>query len=455
MSFIMLPMLILFILAEGFSLIPRAFVELVPGMFRLRDLFFVILPLCILYCFVSKRIEKLASSFTPFILIFCTLLVLNIVVANYNFTQSFWDGFITLRHYFLYMAFFIFVITIDSEKDLRRFFKLCVLVTVAIGLLSLVQYYFPQIRVLRYLEEGYYLQTYQGYDNKHFRDGVFRLRFPATHLSILVFCILLSQLVYPINANKPSKHSAFLSYKPELFGDGFKLFTLSFIIYLMFLTQVRMTLIGLLSVVFISILKGHRKRYKYFMIALVFLVIIIEVFLGAIGDKRTLIIDMRMIRLVSSSFTQAIEAEESSDPRYQQVLMYIEYFKKYPVFGAGTLQYQSPLSGKYGFAQSTDLGYVRLISEFGIVGLLWLLGLSIVFYRKSQHTLGLLKKTDNIGWIYSFTRGLQLYYLYQVVTFLTLPNFIFPTRILYVALALSLLEVSERITLSQSQAQSS
>lgn len=89
-----------------------------------------------------------------------------------------------------------------------------------------------------------------------------------------------------------------------------------------------------------------------------------------------------------------------------------------------------------------DVG--RLLRRFK-VGLLWLFTLSVVFYKKARQIAEHLIPWQKDDWLFSFVRGLQFFFLYLLISFVTLPQFITPMRIVYVSLVLALLEVAGRV----------
>jgi hypothetical protein len=430
----MIPLIIILLLTEGMALLPEQVVVPFPGLFRLKDTFLPIIVVFFAYILITGKLERLKSRFSPLILVFVFLIFFNVILANLHFGQPITDGFRVLRHYLFYLVFFVFVTFINTPKQFKRFVVGFTLLSLSFAVLSLVQYYMPSVEIFHYIEDAIYADD--GIAKSRFEE--FRLFNPALQLNVLSYFMALSFLLF--SEDRPGRGKALL---------GLFFLTL-FLFFVFFKMQSRMRLAGILLVTLVGVFQGRRLSFRVVAFALVILVLSYEVLTVAIGHKDIPTLrDTLIYSLFESGVLEATEVEKKGGGRLEQTLTYLKYASKYPVFGSGTLAPGSPLTRRFGLSPSSDVGYVRLLGEFGVCGIVWLGLLGFFFYTKSRQ---INKAVDDVtgeaGFYYCIVRGLQLTFLYYYVTFLTLPHFIWPKRIIFVALVLALLEVSGRRLLS-------
>jgi hypothetical protein len=78
-----------------------------------------------------------------------------------------------------------------------------------------------------------------------------------------------------------------------------------------------------------------------------------------------------------------------------------------------------------------------MFSQYGLVGLIWLAGLSLSFFRKGF----LLLRQSVVDEYRGIAIGLIGNFIYLLVSFITLPHFIDPDRICVVAINLALFQI--------------
>jgi len=152
----------------------------------------------------------------------------------------------------------------------------------------------------------------------------------------------------------------------------------------------------------------------------------------------------RLYKLTQTVFSAFDKKQDASiRDRFMQAEMYMHYFKKYPICGAGTLAFGSPLSKKYGLYNTSDLGYLKLLCEYGLIGMAWLVWLFVFVFRKSKVKLNDLNSMEGLPDIYSgIIYGTRFFYLYVLISMLTLPHFGRGHTVAYMAISIALLEIT-------------
>jgi hypothetical protein len=357
---------------------------------------------------------------------------MGIVMAQVHFGQPFLKGIIKLRQNFNFLLFFILMSSVYSERDLTFFVKGMSVIVCIVGVLSLIQYVFPKAPIFIGQEID---ALYSG--TKLLRYGEYRIIFPAASLAVLFYFYVLGDIIKTEKPNNLYLKCAFLMFLFSLF----------------YIQQTRARILPLIVVTIYGLFRCKKRFYKITATVIFFLFVCIQLFSFAISNKGLLSFQDSKIYKMVESVTNAFDTDESSiNARFNQVDMYLEYFKRYPILGAGTLEIISPLSKKYQLYNTSDLGYFKLLCEYGIVGSLWLCWLFIYIYRRTKKILN-----DNFlgggGIVAGITQGTRLFYIYIAISMLTLPHFARGGNLLYMMISIALLEIVYRLWISSNTIQ--
>ena len=418
-------LLLVVLMYEGFGLLPESLTVLIPGYFRMKDIIFPVFVLLCCFKFASLTVVfRRNTQASLIVLSFCLLLVLGIVMARAHFGQSIFTGFLKLRDNFNIILVFILFLLIDNEKDLSFVVRGLSLIVCVVGVLSVIQYFIPNVHIFSGKDiEGIYSGT------KLLRLGSYRLYFPAASLAVLLFCYTAGEIIIIDN--------------PKFFY--LKCTFLLFLFTLFFMQQTRARLLTLSVVSLIAIFMGKKVRYKIVATALVCLLVMIQLLFFSISGHGIISLkNSRIYKLTQTVFSVFDKKQEASiRDRFIQAEMYTSYFQKYPICGAGTLAFGSPLSKKYGLYNTSDLGYLKLLCEYGLVGMTWLVWLFIYVFRKSRVNLGDMNSLKDLPDIYmGIMYGTRFFYLYVLVSMLTLPHFSRGHTITYMGISIALLDIT-------------
>lgn len=422
---VLLAGLIIFILLDSFFMLPDNIIVPVPGSFRISD----ILAVIVIFTFIlfSNRIITIFQESTqPSLMVFgaCLLFIITAIMANVFFHQHFFNGLLSLRNNFIYLLFFTFLVLIDSEEKLRVFIKLSVLLITCVALLSIIQKCFPQAPIFNYKFIGE--ERYS--DVRHLRLGEYRLFFPHISFAFLFYFITLGDLL----------HTGF---------DKKYLFKLLFIILMVYIaisTATRVHVITMTIVTTVAFLTSRKKIYKITGIILLIIGICIQAFSFAVSEKGVAM--LKENRLAQVILSAKDLSQGSIEGRMFQHDMYINNFLKSPVLGVGTLRYNSRIHEvyrKHKFYRNNDLGYSKMLAEYGLVGMVWLLWVYIYIFKKTRKISRISFSGNAIPYPVIIARGVWLFFLYIVISSLTLPHFIEGYRIVPIVLSLVFLEIAD------------
>lgn len=421
---VFLSVLIIFIMLDSFFLLPDNIIVPVPGFFRISD----ILILIVMFTFIlfPNRIITIFQKYTQLFLIVicaCILFIITVFMANVFFHQPFFNGLLFLRDNFIYLLFFTFLILIDSEEKLKVFIKLSVILITCVALLAIIQKCFPQAPIFNYRFIGE--ERYS--DIRHLRLGDYRLFFPHMSFTFLFYFIMLADLL----------HTGF--DKKCLF----KLFFVILIIFSVISTATRVHVITMTIVTTVAFLTSRKKIYKIAGIVLLIIGISIQAFSLAVSKKGIAALEEN--KLVQIILSAKNVSQGSIGGRLFQHDMYMKNFLKSPVLGIGTLRYNSKIHEvyrKHKFYYNNDLGYSKMLAEYGLVGMAWLSWLYIYIFKKTRKISRISFSGNAIPYPVIIARGVWLFFLYIAISSLTLPHFIEGYRIVPIVLSLVFLVIA-------------
>lgn len=159
---------------DFYDLTPRGFI---PGLNQISDIGILLIFLGLIYYVLrGDRVLSLLNFFTFWVFFYLLLVLVQVSIASFYYSQSVVEGLVVARHQFYYLSFPLFMMMIDDVKDIKIIVKLLFVLGVVIFLLTLVNYFGPTI---------FYHQRAEGHGE---RAGVIRAYVPA--MEIFVFCAI-------------------------------------------------------------------------------------------------------------------------------------------------------------------------------------------------------------------------------------------------------------------------
>lgn len=426
---------IFFVLYEGFYLLPEKLV-VVPGVFRLSDAFFLILPIFGLL-FFQRILHSLFKEEAILVLSICALMFVAVLMAWLFFGQSFETGILVFRHHLNWLSFFLFVVLL---KDLDGVEKLLKLLTALVGIyvvLLLLTKYCPWLGIIQFSDK-YYSKNVGG-----LRFGDHRLFFPYADIPIFFCCLTLARVLFPAQDD---------SRLLQLLRIGFILL----VVYAILSTYTRILVVSMLAVTIYALFTSRRPILSLVAIGLIVGMVSIQSLSMAAGwGGVSLVEESKLGKMVMR--TSNLENEAG---RRAQFYMYVEHFLKSPLTGVGTLS-----SGKYDFAKNlplrtfkqfgffnaVDLGYMKMAAEYGLVGLAWIYWYYRYLYKRSRELLSWSAAGRGSPLAEAIARGHLYFLIYLLISGLTLPHFVTSNGITILALSLAILAVTHQAIKSRSE----
>lgn len=420
--------LLLFILYEGFYLLPEKFVVL-PGVFRLKDAILLILPV-FFFCFlpsVFRAFHRFGEE-TKWVFAACALVLLNPLMAQLFFGQSYLTGLLLVRHDLSYLTFFMFVLLLRPYADLDRLLRLLTILIGLYVLILLLTKYFPGLGLIHY-REGYYEEA-----SSMIRFEEFRLFFPYAGVAVLFYCITLARLLYA----------------PKTDSRWRKSWEFAFVLlvgYASLSTFTRGLVIPFLVATVYALFTSKRLLLRVAAISMVLSVLSLQVLaVGISGRGLSFLEDSKLGKMALQTGDLAPE-----EGRKFQLLVCMNNFIKSPLTGVGTLasgifslDRYAPMRTyrKYGFFSVGDLGYPKIAAEYGLLGLAWVIWFYSYLYRRTQETLAEALRRGDAPEAEAVARGLRYFLVLIIISGFTIPIFISMDRIPFIVLILALMAVT-------------
>jgi hypothetical protein len=396
-------LLIIFFANDLFYLVDPKFI---PGMFRISDFNIIFIFIGILYYLSSKDLNILPNFFSWWILFYLLLVLTQVSIASFKYSQSVVDGLISVRSQFSYLSFFIFLFALDNYKEIERFIDLLTAVAIILIIISLINYFGPAIYQHR-LSEGHGV-----------RSGITRAFIPGDH--ILVFTAIWHFFKH-VNTEKIVSFSLFL-----------------FIILLggLVFRQTRANLIAIFMVLFIMLIE--RRKFKLF-IGLGISVLLL------IGFTSIILHENILFDLLGSAYTELAGTEGKWGARVEQ------FEGSWYVFAENFLTGSGGLAIRHGWLEfrdeswAADLGYWVWLKFYGVPGIILLVLLIVVFTRKSLDAMRKLPPGKEYDLVYfSF-----YYFIAILISLVTLTYLTNESRIVMLCLNWAILaNLSQDITRS-------
>jgi hypothetical protein len=137
-----------------------------------------------------------------------------------------------------------------------------------------------------------------------------------------------------------------------------------------------------------------------------------------------------------------------------QVNMYLTQFARSPVTGVGNFAIGrfSKLEGggvlesykAFGFFNGSDLGYLKILAENGVIGIAWVAWWFIYFYRRGRQTLIIAEKMGGAPFAEVLTHGILYFTTYLLISAVTLPHWVHQNVITILPLSLAFMAIARR-----------
>lgn len=316
---------------------------------RTLDIGLLFIALGLLYYVLrpSSNIRPLANFFTWWVIYYLLLVVVQVSVASFNYSQSILDGMIAARYQLYYLSFPLFLLALNDLQKVQTFMKAFVMLAIALIVLSLINY------------SGLTLFYQQRAEGHGVRSGIVRAYLPA--MSVLAMAALWQFWVYLKDKRLFTVHLvAFLiCYGGVVFRQTRgRIIAVSFTLVMMLLAKRRY---GLLAVGVMLLLLGLAG----------------QAFLGS---------ESILVNTFESAYSDVAQGEGTWKARMLQMQASWTVFIDNFLTGSGGLVIRPTEAGwagwgdLYNVAFDADLGYWTWFKFFGYPGIVFLLALVLGFY---------------------------------------------------------------------------
>ena len=419
--------LMFFLYHEGFYLLPES-MTIIPGVFRMSDAFFVIIPFFsfgVLRTFSRYREESLM------VFSFCALMLLSCLMGQIFFPQTFLEGLLNVRRTFFWLSFFAFIPLI---RNLERAESLLKLLTFLVGIyvvMLLITKYFPDLGLIHPLKK--YYNTKGGL----VRFGESRFFFPYGTIPVMFYFLALARIIH--GSVKESNSARF-----------FRMSFVLIVIYAVLSSYTRGLVFPTLIASAFALFRCKKPLLKYAAVSFAILIISFQVLNMAMDDGGGSILNET--KLGKMLFKTGELAPETG--RMTQASMYITQVLKSPITGVGTFAVTRFAKYKdggvvetyktYGYFAASDLGYLKILGDNGLLGIAWVVWWFVYFYRRSSKTLKIAINFGNVPFIVVLVSGLQYYVVFILISGVSLGHFNHPGGITVQPLVLALMAIASR-----------
>lgn len=404
-SGIILPFFIFIIIGCFGFFNPETFLA-VKGIFKLRDVIFIIIILIFLLNLITKK--SLVIKKTPVNLIILSLILLTIFEIFYTlwlFDVSIISVVQTSRSYFYYLLFFPTLYFFIEKKELflalKSFLFFSIIGAALIIGATIFGHSFP---LPIYLESQLSTQNLSGL-------VVNRLYLPGATLVTMAFAIVF----WLILINNQIKHKLFFIFVTIFLGIAW-LFTFSRAGWIqMFVVMISPVLM----------VREIRKKYikKFLLIFFIFIIIIVSsnFFIGnnSFGwdffSKRVISIPNEIFGIEGTFGYRITESQFRFDALRDNYLLGLGFLHPKLVSDF----FKAPMDPQRQALAISDWGFFNLLINFGIFGFLWFLSMIILIHKRLKKIISELDST-----IYkSIAIGAFGYFWGAIISFITLGHF--------------------------------
>jgi len=420
--------LLLFVLYEGFNFLPDKLV-VIPGVFRISDSFFVILPLIILILALTQfRVFRKYDKESLLVLAMCVLLLINPLMSHIFFGQQYVKGLVLTRQNFFWLSFFVYVLVLTDMKKVETAINVLTILCGFYLIALIMTKYIPSLGLIHY-DPRFYNES-----GSLVRFGEFRLFFPYGTVPIFFYCITLARLLHAPETESLIKKTKWLAF-------------LVLVIYAILSTYTRSLVSSVLIVTIVGILLSRHQMLKlyavFFGCSFVFILLVGSSFSDG---EIPLIGDTKLAKMVTQQ--KNLQAESG---REFQAKMFLKQLVRSPFTGVGTL---APLRDtnwvmgdiasirKYGFFSGVDVGYPKIAGEYGVLGIAWVIWFLSYLYRSSRQTLSKAISLNNLPIAEAVARGHIYFMIYLLISGVTIAHYVHPYGLTIIAFSLAIMAVT-------------
>lgn len=376
-----------------FFLVPWAYVA---GGFDMRDLSLILIWAGTGWLlFSGAKYEALKHPLSLMVLLYLLLVAVHIALAQFNYDQSLRNGIIAARSQYIYVAFFLYVLVLDTPESIAKLLDYLSVIALVVLLLSVVNYFYPVV-----------FHNWRSVDWVVERGGIRRAFVPAMPLIGLASVWMMCRWV---DADKQRWKYAMMVLI-LLAGH--------------FFYQSRGPLFGVLtSILVIIILKRRFAELRY----ILFTATVAGVVLTFSLPNNLLLTPF------STAVEDVSEGSGTVEGRLVQLESDMQEFMEHPWIGSGlvairTSEYEGIGKDSQEIALKTrkvDLGYTHWIKMYGLAGIVWL---SIVMYLIGRRSLQLFRQSgglQNTLAMFAFSQ-----FCFTAITGITMAHFLVPEQII-------------------------
>lgn len=409
---------------DGFGFIDSSIFLRLPHIFQLKELLFIFIFLPLLCDTAMRRRRRpVASPIMKPIWFLMTLIIVQVISTYLSYNVDLNSIIRIGRRYLYYLIFPLTIYYIDTKKKLDLLIVAAFIAGLTICILTLLQSFLgTSMRVIPYA-----IYRVQEVGSLSF----WRVTLPGASLIACIFAC--SFWVYLYSEDKWLKTGALIGI----------IFALSTIIIMFSRARIVIALVSILLPFFIVFKQRRTSKLPHHKISarITGLSLCLLALLGVSFNlwPQSELLGERM----RSAVTDVTQNEGTFAYRLKESEFRVELFKRNPVLGAGFLHpertpdyVRTSVPGKTDI-QSHDTG-ISLLSEMGIMGIIWLLWLSFAFFKRAIWIWQNVSCNKYKGIVAGFIG----FYGGSLITFITMPAFIFLDGILCFAFMMGLMEAS-------------
>ncbi|MFZ2223258.1 MAG: O-antigen ligase family protein [Candidatus Deferrimicrobium sp.] len=354
------------------------------------------------------------------------LMFLSPLMAERFFGQPYEKGLLLIRQNLGWFSFFLFAAFMrDFEEVDRMLWKLTFLFGIYL-LILLATKFDPGLGIIHY-DERFYKKG-----STLMRFGEHRLFFPYGDIPVFLYSICLGRLLH-----KDPEMSAWRKFM----AMGFVLLTA----YAILSTYTRILVFSTLVATAFAFYRSKRPILKWVSLVIVCLLVSVQTIAMLSGGTLGILEETKLGKMAIKSGELRPEAG-----REFQVKMYVTNFLKSPLFGVGNIATRKDTyweNGtlttyrKYGFFNGSDMGYMKIIAESGILGVIWMIAFFVYFWRRCRRMQAAAVARGDAS-SEAIASGLGYFMVYLLMSGVTLAHFVQPSAIGVVSLALATLAVA-------------
>lgn len=416
-------LIVIVVILDAFSLINEDMLS-IPNIFKIRDIFYLssFFPLVTGIYRKDKKIKYVfLNPIGRMIYIIIFLSILQIFITKLKFPGESFNSIIKVaRIYLYYLIFFPLLYVLLDRKRLNRF------LASGIFIISIFCFLF----IIQVILGPYNKIFFWGRVETQLLQGFSITRIYVAGERIPSFLLLICFMIF-----------LFCKKYKNQFKNTF-LMILSALQTI--LTSGRAHIFGVITgAVFSMFFLMRRKKTRA--ILKIFIVILLVVLIFEFSSKVFMPGKDNFLRYIStriaSTYDAVIQKEDTFYVRMRDSAGRMELIKRYPIFGLGFVHDESPLfafeRGEIGNAiRTSDSGIIVLLLDFGIIGLIWLLTLSIIFLIRAKNIFKI--ADDHIT--KSIILGTVAYYSSRLFSFITLADFVLYEGIIIITICFVLIE---------------